>query len=74
MSGELLASEFCGEVPVGVVALEDAVAVAIEAEGNSVGGDDGVQAAEIAQAVFRFPVESLRPASGWWHRPGSQSG
>src|SRR5208282_1192953 len=39
----LFSGELFGEGPVGIVALEDAVAVAIEAEGYAVRGDQGVQ-------------------------------
>src|SRR5271170_8505634 len=42
---------------VGIVALEDAVAVAIEAERHAVSGDHGVQGAHIAEGVFGFELE-----------------
>src|ERR1017187_9103764 len=41
----------------GIVALEDAVAVAIEAERDAVGGDHEVQGAEIADGIFSFELE-----------------
>ena len=57
MGGALFSGELFGEGPVGIVALKDAVAVAVEAEGHAVGGDHGVQSAEIAESVFRFELE-----------------
>ena len=41
----------------GIVALEDAVAVAVEAQRHAVSGDHGVQSAEIAESVFGFQLE-----------------
>ena len=41
----------------GIVALEDAVAVAVEAERDAMGGDQGVQGAEIAEGIFGFELE-----------------
>ena len=41
----------------GIVALEDAVAVAVEAEGHAVSADHGAQSAEIAESIFRFELK-----------------
>jgi hypothetical protein len=57
LSGRLFAGELFGERPVRVVALEDAVAIAIEAEGYAVRGDEGVQSAQIADGIFGFELE-----------------
>jgi hypothetical protein len=57
LSGRLFSGELFGEGPVGIVALEDGVAVAVEAEGNAVGGDHGVQGAQIADSIFGFELE-----------------
>ena len=57
LSGSLFAGELFGECPVGVVALKDGVAIVVEAEGNAVGGDHGVQSAQIADSIFRFELE-----------------
>ncbi len=55
---ELSGSLFSGEQgPVRIVALEDGVTVAVEAEGNAVGGDHGVQGAETAHGIFGFELE-----------------
>ena len=72
LGGRLFSGELFGEGPVGIVALEDAVAITIEAERDAVGGDQGVQRAEIAEWYFRLRVESGRPGAGWWHRPESR--
>src|SRR5271170_7105408 len=53
----LFSGELFGQGPVGIVALEDAVAVAVEAEGYAVRGDQGVQGAEIADSIFGFELE-----------------
>src|SRR5271157_835450 len=42
LGGRLFAGELFGEGPVSIVALKDAVAVAVEAERNAVRGDHGV--------------------------------
>jgi hypothetical protein len=42
---------------VGIVALKDGVAVAVEAERNAVRDDHGVQSAEIAERIFGFELE-----------------
>src|SRR2546423_659736 len=39
------------------VALEDAVAIAVEAEGHAVSGNYGAQGAEIADGIFGFELE-----------------
>ena len=57
LGGGLLTGELFGEGPVGIVALEDGVAVAVEAEGNAVGGDQGVESAEITESIFGFELE-----------------
>src|SRR5258706_10464985 len=57
LRGRLFSGELFGQGPVRIVALEDGVAVAVEAEGNAVHGDHGVQGAEIAHGVFGFELE-----------------
>ncbi len=57
LSGRLFSGELFGERPVRIVALENAVAVAIKTEGNAVGGDHGVQRTEIADGIFGFELE-----------------
>ena len=57
LGGRLFSGELFGEGPVGIVALEDGVAVAVEAERDAVGGDHGVQSAEIAEGIFGFELE-----------------
>src|SRR6476646_9386069 len=57
LGGGLLAGELFGEGPAGIVALEDAVTVAVEAERDAVGGDHGVQGAEIADGIFGFELK-----------------
>ena len=41
----------------GIVALEDGVAVAVEAERDAMRGDHGAQSAEIAEGIFGFELE-----------------
>jgi hypothetical protein len=53
----LFSGEWFGEGAVGMVALEDAVAVAVEAEGDAVSGDHVTESAEIADGVFGFELE-----------------
>ena len=57
LSGRLFSGELFGERPVGIVALEDGMAITVEAEGNAVGGDHGVQGAQIAHGIFGFELE-----------------
>ena len=57
LGGRLFSGELFGHGPVGIVALEDGVAVAIETEGDAVGGDHGVESAEIAESIFGFELE-----------------
>jgi hypothetical protein len=57
LRGRLLAGELFGQGPVGVVALEDGVAIAVEAERDAVGGDHGAQSAKIAEGIFGFELE-----------------
>ncbi len=40
-----------------IVALENGVAIAVEAERDAVSGDQGVQSAEIADGIFGFALE-----------------
>ena len=56
-SAKLFSGEWFGEGAVGIVALEDAVAVAVEAEGDAMSGDHGTESAEIADGVFGFELE-----------------
>jgi hypothetical protein len=57
MSGRLLTGELFGEGPVGIVALKDAVTIAVEAERDAVGGNHGAQGVEIAESIFGFELE-----------------
>ena len=57
LGGALFAGELFGHGPVGIVALEDAVAVAVEAERHAVSGDHGVRCAHIAESVFGFELK-----------------
>jgi hypothetical protein len=57
MGGALLSGELFGESPVGIVALKDAVAIAVQAEGDAMSGDHGVQSAEITESVFGFELK-----------------
>src|SRR5271167_4506762 len=57
LSGRLFSGELFGQGPVSIVALEDAVAIAVEAERDAVSGDHGVQGAEIAEGIFGFELE-----------------
>ena len=57
LGGRLFSGELFGQGPVGIVALEDGVAVAIEAERDAVGDDHGVQGAKIAESIFGFELE-----------------
>src|ERR1035437_5007063 len=53
----LFSGELFGQRPVGIVALEDAVAVVVEAEGDAMRGDHGLQGAKIAERIFGFELE-----------------
>ena len=53
----MFSGELFRQSPVRVVALEDAVAVAIEAEGNAVCCVHGTESAEIADGIFGFDLE-----------------
>jgi hypothetical protein len=57
LGGPLFTGELFGHGPVGIVALEDAVAVAIKAEGHAVSHDHGVRRTHIAEGVFGFKLE-----------------
>ena len=57
LGGRLFSGELFGEGPVGIVALEDGVTIAVETERDAVGGDHGVQGAEIADGIFGFELE-----------------
>src|SRR5208283_3957034 len=57
LGGRLFTGELFGEGPVGIVALEDGVTVAIEAERDAMGGDHGVEGAEITDGIFGFELE-----------------
>src|ERR1700690_26091 len=57
LGGSLFSGELFGERPVGIVALEDGVAVTVEAEWDAVRGDHGVEGAEIADGIFGFELE-----------------
>ena len=72
MGGALFPGELFGQSPVGIVALKDAVAIAVQAEGDAVSADHGVQSTEIADECFRLRVGSERRGSGWWRRPESR--
>jgi hypothetical protein len=53
----LFSGELFGKGPVGIVALEDAVAVTVETERDAVRQDHGVQGAEITDSIFGFELE-----------------
>src|ERR1017187_2861355 len=53
----LFSGELFGQGPVGIVALEDAVAVVVEAERDAMRGDHGLQSAKIAERIFGFELE-----------------
>ena len=55
--GRLFSGELFCDGPVGIVTLEDAVAVAVEAERDAMGGDHGLQGAEITESIFGFQLE-----------------
>src|ERR1019366_2253407 len=57
LSRGLFSGEVFGEGPMGIVALEDAVAVAVEAERDARSGDHGAESAEIAESIFGFELE-----------------
>jgi hypothetical protein len=58
MGGALLSGELFGESPAGIVALKDAVAIAVQAERHAVSADHRMQSAEIAESVFGFELQS----------------
>src|ERR1019366_9287554 len=53
----LFSGELFGQGPVGIVALEDAAAVAVEAKRDAMRGDHGAESAEIAERIFGFELE-----------------
>ena len=57
MSGSLFSGQLFGKRPVRIVALEDGVAIAVEAERDAMSGNHGVERAEIAESVFGFELE-----------------
>ena len=57
MGGALFSRELFGQGPVRIVALEDAVAVAIDTERHAVSRDHGLQSVEIAERVFWFELK-----------------
>ena len=57
LGGRLFSGQWFGQGPVGVVALEDAVAVAVKAERDAVGCDHGTERAEIGDRIFGFELE-----------------
>jgi len=60
MGWSLLTGELFGDSPMGIVALEDAVAITIEAERHAVSGNHGAQGEQIADGVFGFELEVSR--------------
>ena len=60
LGGALFAGELFGHGPVGIVALENAVTIAVQAERHAVSADHGVQGAQIAEGVFRFELKMGR--------------
>ncbi|HKV81594.1 MAG TPA: hypothetical protein VJP02_25835 [Candidatus Sulfotelmatobacter sp.] len=60
MRGGLLPGELFGQSPLGIVALEDAMAIAVETERDAVSGDHGAQSEEIPGSVFGFELEVSR--------------
>src|SRR5271165_4340505 len=57
LGGALFPGELFGYGPMGIVALEDAVAVAVDTEGHAVSGDHGVHRAHIAEGIFGFELK-----------------
>lgn len=57
LSRKLLAGEFFGDGPVGIIALENGVAIAVEAEGDAVTGEQLLQQPEVAERVLGFELE-----------------
>jgi hypothetical protein len=57
LRGRLLARQLFGPGPVGIVAREDTVTIAVEAERDAVGGDHGVQDAQVADSIFGFELK-----------------
>src|SRR5207302_10852656 len=57
LSGSLFSGQLFGKRPVRIVALEDGVAIAVEAERDTMSGNHGVERAEIAESVFGFELE-----------------
>ena len=57
MGGALFAGELFGQGPVGIVALKDAVAIAVEAERHAMSRDHGMHRAHIAEGVFGFELK-----------------
>jgi hypothetical protein len=57
LGGASFSGELFGQGPVGIVALKDAMAVAVEAEGDAVSANHGVQGAEITESVFRLELK-----------------
>lgn len=84
LCGSLFSSELLGEGPVGIVALEDAVAVTVETERDAVSEDHSLQCAEIPNGIFWFELKVSgkdltcgvilkADESEWGPRPSSQS-
>ena len=57
MGGALFSSQLFGHGPVRIIALKDAVTIAVQAERHAVGGNQGVQGAEIAESIFGFELK-----------------
>ena len=72
LGGSLFSGELFGDGPVGIVALEDAMAVAVEAERDAVSDNHGVQGAEIAEGIFGFELEVSGEDLSRWRRPESR--
>jgi hypothetical protein len=62
----LLSGKFFGHRPMGIIALKDAVTVAIEAKGRAVASDQLLKSTELSNGVFRFQLEvcGQHPAGG----------
>ena len=58
MRRSLFSGKLLSERPVGVIALKDIVAVAIETQRDAMGGDHGLEYVEIAKGIFGFELEA----------------
>src|ERR1700674_5544851 len=57
MCRSLFSGKLLGQRPMRIVALEDGVAIAVETQRNTVGGDHVVQSAQITKGIFRLKLK-----------------